>query len=149
MSSRWDGYSTCAFSWNTSDYVSCLTYGRFQVVNQVEAHPGLPQDNLVTYCKQKNICITAYSPLGNNSWFWQLALYYLFWLEVPSPAIGRPKFTEHPIVTKLAKQLGVTPAQVLIAWGVRRGYAVIPKSVHYGSYELEAIETRKWPCDVL
>jgi len=37
-------------------------------MNQVEAHPLLPQDDLVAYCKEQNIHITAYSPLGNNSW---------------------------------------------------------------------------------
>jgi L-glyceraldehyde reductase len=40
--------------------------GVVPVVNQIEAHPRLPQDELVEFCKQKNIHITAYSPLGNN-----------------------------------------------------------------------------------
>ena len=35
-------------------------------MNQVEAHPLLPQDDLVKYCGEKNIHLTAYSPLGNN-----------------------------------------------------------------------------------
>ena len=38
-------------------------------MNQVEAHPLNPQDYLVAYCKEHNIHITAYSPLGNNSTF--------------------------------------------------------------------------------
>jgi L-glyceraldehyde reductase len=79
-------------------------------VNQIEAHPLLPQDDLVAYCKGKGIHITAYSPLGNN-------------------LVGKPRLTEHPIVKEVATKLGATPAQVLIAWGVRRGYSVIPKSV--------------------
>jgi len=79
-------------------------------VNQIEAHPLLPQDDLVAYCKEKDIHITAYSPLGNN-------------------LVGKPKLTEHPIVKEVASKLGATSAQVLIAWGVHRGYSVIPKSV--------------------
>ena len=35
---------------------------------------------------------------------------------------------------EIAKKLNATPAQVLIAYGVRRGYSVIPKSVQKGEW---------------
>ncbi|KZS87108.1 Aldo/keto reductase [Sistotremastrum niveocremeum HHB9708] len=79
-------------------------------VNQVEAHPLLLQDNLVEYCKKEGIHLTAYSPLGNN-------------------LKNKPKLTEHPLIKEIAQKLGATEAQVLIAWGAKRGYSVIPKSV--------------------
>ncbi|KAG2050914.1 Aldo/keto reductase [Suillus hirtellus] len=82
-------------------------------VNQIEAHPLLPQDDLVAYCKQVGVHITAYSPLGNNR-------------------LGKPMLTEHVVVKEVAEKLGATPAQVLLAWGVYRGYSVIPKSVQEG-----------------
>ena len=41
--------------------------------------------------------------------------------------------TEYPEVQEIAKKLNATPAQVLIAWGVKRGYSVIPKSVTPGT----------------
>jgi len=41
--------------------------GERPTVNQIEAHPLLPQDDMVEYCKTQGIHITAYSPLGNNS----------------------------------------------------------------------------------
>ncbi|KAG6382068.1 NADP-dependent oxidoreductase domain-containing protein [Boletus reticuloceps] len=87
--------------------------GVVPAANQVEAHPLLPQDDLVAYCAAKSIHLTAYSPLGNN-------------------LVGVPMLTEHPVVQTVAKSLDATPAQVLIAWGVYRGYSVIPKSVHEG-----------------
>lgn len=80
-------------------------------VNQIEAHPLLPQDDVVEYHKQKNILITAYSPLGNN-------------------LRGEKKLYDYPQVIEVAKKYNAQPAQVLIAWGVRRGYSVIPKSVN-------------------
>jgi L-glyceraldehyde reductase len=43
--------------------------------------------------------------------------------------VGIPKLTENAAVTEIAKKLNATPAQVLIAWGARRGQSVIPKSV--------------------
>lgn len=42
---------------------------------------------------------------------------------------GKPKLTDNAVVQEVAKKLGATPAQVLIAWGAKRGYSVIPKSV--------------------
>nr|GAT56144.1 predicted protein [Mycena chlorophos] len=85
--------------------------GVVPVVNQVEAHPLLQQEELVAYCKEKGIQLTGYSPLGNNT-------------------IGAPLLTEHHTIARVATKLGVSPAQVLIAWGIRRGFAIIPKSVH-------------------
>ena len=49
---------------------------------------------------------------------------------------GETKIVDYPEVKEVADKLGATPAQVLIAWGVYRGYSVIPKSVNKGSYPL-------------
>ena len=63
-------------------------------VNQIENHPALPQQEIVDFCKQKGIHITAYSPLGST---------------------GCPMFTAEPIV-KVAEKRGVPPATVLLSW---------------------------------
>ncbi|KAH9935165.1 Aldo/keto reductase [Epithele typhae] len=84
--------------------------GVWPAVNQIEAHPLLLQDDLVAYCKENKIHLTAYSPLGNNM-------------------AGEPMLTEYPEVKAIAAKVGATPAQVLVAWGAKRGYSIIPKSV--------------------
>lgn len=75
--------------------------------NQVELHPFLPQEELVQYCKEKGILIIAYSPLGSTN----------------SP------FLSNETVAKIAEKYNSNPAAILISWGVKRGYSVIPKSV--------------------
>lgn len=76
-------------------------------VNQIENHPALPQQEIVDFCKEKGIHITAYSPLGST---------------------GSPLFTAEPIV-EVAKKRGVSPATVLLSWHIARGSSVLPKSV--------------------
>ncbi|KAF8343086.1 NADP-dependent oxidoreductase domain-containing protein [Cantharellus anzutake] len=95
-------------------------------VNQIEAHPLLPQDELVKYHKQKNIHITAYSPLGNNS-------------------AGKPLLTEHKVVKEVAEKLSSTPAQVLLAWAVKRGIV----SFRRASMKLASSPiSNKWSCQL-
>ncbi|SGZ49249.1 CIC11C00000004377 [Sungouiella intermedia] len=77
------------------------------VVNQIEAHPLLPQEDLKSYLTQEGIVIEAYSPLGSND---------------------SPLFKNETIVS-IAKKNNVEPAQVLISWAVQRGTVVLPKSV--------------------
>lgn len=79
-------------------------------VNQIEAHPTLIQPELFKYLKEKNIHVTAYSPLGNN-------------------ITGKARDIDAEPVKKIADKLGKSPAQVLIAWGLRQDFIEIPKSV--------------------
>jgi len=78
--------------------------------NQVERHPLIPDLRLMEYCAQKGIHVTAYSAFGNNT-------------------VGEPLLITHPEIKKIAEKLGVTPANVIIAWSQRGDHSVIPKSV--------------------
>ncbi|CAN6636041.1 glycerol 2-dehydrogenase (NADP(+)) [Trichomonascus vanleenenianus] len=76
-------------------------------VNQVELHPLLPQDTLVQYCHDKNIAVTAYSPLGASA----------------------TTLLSDPVITSIARTHDVQPSQIVLSWNVARDVAVIPKSV--------------------
>jgi len=77
-------------------------------VNQIENHPSLPQQEIVDFCKEKGIHITAYSPLGST---------------------GSPMFKE-PKILEVAEKRGVTPASILLSYHVARGSSVLAKSVN-------------------
>src|SRR5579872_3834450 len=73
-------------------------------VVQVEAHPYLPETELLEFCKEKGIVLLAFAPLGHGM---------------------RPGPLEDPVILAIAKQVKKTPAQVLLAWAVQRGTALL------------------------
>jgi alcohol dehydrogenase (NADP+) len=73
-------------------------------VVQVEAHPHHPQTELLEFCRQKGIVLLAFAPLGHGM---------------------RPGPLEDPTILAIARQTGLTPAQVLLAWAIQRGTATI------------------------
>lgn len=80
---------------------------KIPAVNQIELHPSLPQDDMLEYCKQKGILLTAYSPLGST---------------------GGP-FMEKPEIKAVAEKKNVSPANILLSWHVARGCSAVLKSV--------------------
>jgi alcohol dehydrogenase (NADP+) len=73
-------------------------------VVQVESHPYLPETELLEFCKEKGVVFLAFAPLGHGM---------------------RPGLLEDPVITAIAARVGKTPAQVLLAWAVQRGTAVL------------------------
>jgi alcohol dehydrogenase (NADP+) len=73
-------------------------------VVQVESHPYLPETELLEFCKEKGVVFLAFAPLGHGS---------------------RPGPIEDPVITAIAARVGKTPAQVLLAWAVQRGTALL------------------------
>ncbi|EAZ91730.1 aldo/keto reductase [Crocosphaera chwakensis] len=86
-------------------------------MNQVECHPYLQQDELLTYCKKNNIAFTAYSPLGSK--------------DRPDfvKNDNEPILLENEVIKNIAQKHQATTAQILIQWAIERGTVVIPKSV--------------------
>jgi alcohol dehydrogenase (NADP+) len=73
-------------------------------VVQVEAHPYLPETELLEFCKEKDVVFLAFAPLGHGI---------------------RPGPLEDPVIAAIAARVGKTPAQVLLAWAVQRGTALL------------------------
>ncbi len=99
-------------------------------MNQVELHPFLPQQKLVDYCQANGIHMTAYSPFGSP--------------DRNGKKEDDPNLFETKEVVDIAEAHGITPAQVLIGFAIKRGIAVIPKSVNAGrlaqNFEAATIE---------
>ena len=74
------------------------------MVNQIRLCPGDTQDEVVDYCRPRNILLEAYSPLG----------------------VG--KVFEVPEMKALAEKYGKSIAQICIRWSLQRGYLPLPKS---------------------
>ena len=73
-------------------------------VVQVESHPYLPEMELLEFCKEKGIVFLAFAPLGHGM---------------------KPGLLEDPVISAIAERIGKTPAQVLLAWAVQRGTALL------------------------
>jgi len=76
-------------------------------VVHVESHPYLPQWELLDYCKKNGIVLQAFAALGHSS---------------------EPKLMDDPVITAIAKRVNKTPAQVLLAWAIQRGTALLTTS---------------------
>ncbi len=91
--------------------------GQRPEMNQIELHPYLPQEQLVSFCKENGLLVTAYSPLGSPD-------------SRAEKHAQDPKLLEDGVVKAIAQKHGATVGQVLIAWSIAREIAVIPKSVN-------------------
>ncbi|RJE22366.1 Aldo/keto reductase family [Aspergillus sclerotialis] len=77
-------------------------------VNQTEIQPLLPQIKLSEYCKSKGIHQTAFGPLGGSG----------------------STLHQHPAVVEIAKRRGCQTGNVMLSWGIQKGWSVIPKSTN-------------------
>lgn len=89
-------------------------------VNQCEWHPYLPQQTLYDFCKSNKIKMTAYAPLGSPG------------RPDEYRSATDPDLLAEPAITDIANKHGMTPAQALLAYGLTRKMAVIPRSTNTG-----------------
>jgi diketogulonate reductase-like aldo/keto reductase len=77
-------------------------------VVEVESHPYLPEWDLLEYCRRHGIVLLAFAALGHGM---------------------EPRLLDDPAITAIARRLCKTPAQVVLAWAVQRGTALLTTSV--------------------
>ena len=96
-------------------------------VVEVESHPYLPEWDLLDYCRQQGIVLLAFAALGHAM---------------------EPRLLDDPVITEIARRLGKTPAQVVLAWAVQRGTALLTTSVKPGRIR-ENFEISSLPEDAM
>ena len=73
-------------------------------VNQVEVHPLFYQHELITFCKEHKIVVTAYSPLAHG------------------------KILKSDILKEISYKKEAEPGQIALAWLIQKNIVVIPKA---------------------
>lgn len=106
-------------------------------VNQIELHPWLARPDIVSWCQSRNIVCEAYSPLVRNT------------------------RSSDPLLKPLSAKHNKTPTQILLRWGLQKGFVILPKSETLSRIEenrdiydfeldegdMETLETGKYePC---
>ncbi|MBB4705063.1 aldo/keto reductase [Sphaerisporangium siamense] len=80
--------------------------GVVPVLNQIELHPYLQQEELRALHAEHGIATEAWSPIARGG-----------------------ALLQDPVITSIAARHGRTPAQVVLRWHIQVGNIVIPKSV--------------------
>lgn len=75
------------------------------MVNQIEFHPGVMQEEAVDFCKKNNILVEAWAPFSNG------------------------QVLKHPILMEIADKYQKSVAQLCLRWIIQRGIVPLPKSV--------------------
>jgi len=73
-------------------------------INQIEFHPGLMRNETINFCKEKNIVIEAWAPLGKG------------------------KMLENEILLNIAKKYNISIAQLCLKWCLQNDVIPLPKS---------------------
>ncbi len=86
-------------------------------VNQVEFQPYWHEDDLLAYCKSKNITFNSYSPLGAPDWG-------------PTQHGWNGTILALPVIQSIAKAHQRTAAQIIQRWQWQQGIVVNPRTLN-------------------
>lgn len=102
-------------NFNAVMLIDLLTYAKIKpVTNQIEVHPYNNQQKLINFCKEKEIVVTAYSPLGRTG----------------AVSTNDPRLFEDKVIVELAQKYSQPPSHIVLNWAVNRGTIPIPKSTN-------------------
>ncbi|KAJ9598308.1 hypothetical protein L9F63_010986, partial [Diploptera punctata] len=85
-------------------------------VNQIECHPYFTQTKLITFCKERGIVCTGYSPFGGPT-----SIAPLHKGEAPEPL-------KDSKIKEIGDKYGKSVAQIILRYLIQHGVAPIPKS---------------------
>ena len=77
-------------------------------VNQIKYHPGEQKRDVLQWCNEHRVVVTAYTPLGRGA------------------------ILVEPTLVEIAERQSKTPGQVALRWLVQQGMVVIPKASSEG-----------------
>ena len=100
--------SVAVSNWQVRDLQQVFdATGVFPAANEIEVHPYWHEDDTIAFCRSHNITVINYAPVSMNN----------------------PALMKEPAVVAAAAAHGVTPAQVVLRWGLQyTGGVIIPRS---------------------
>lgn len=78
----------------------------FPMVDQIEFHPGMMQKEILEYCRNNNIVVEAWSPLGSG------------------------RMLDNEDLKRIADKYKKSVAQICVRWCVQNNVIPLPKSTH-------------------
>lgn len=89
-------------------------------VNQVEVHPIWRNEDLIAYCRDQNIHVSAYCPLGTP------------WTSAKAVIRRADPASKHPVINEIAKKYNKHVLHIIMRWGLQHGTSILAKSSNPG-----------------
>ena len=106
--------SLAVSNFNLTMTADLLTYAHEKpVANQICLNPQCAQDDLVRFLMDNDVVPVGYSPLGR--------------VGSNMGPVG-DDIKQDEMITSLAAKYNCTPSQILLSWGLSRGYCIVPKA---------------------
>lgn len=105
-------------NFNINQIKRILNKAKLPVSNlQIELHVYFQQKELVKFCQDNDISVTAYSPLGTRGF-----------IEKIGRGDAVPNLLQNPTVLEIAQKYKKTAAQILLKYNIQKNIITIPKS---------------------